>query len=245
MGGGAGFYAGTMPDRSVSRFLANVTRPAPLGSTVLYVDSTSQIKAGDWVRLWMIDAEATRGIYFTNKTDGTGSDNGTIIEETDGSRRRLSGLASFLPGSPQILRQAIADTLADAEMDDDTLAVLKRMALNAAWQADPAFFRGSGSGFHAAALDGTLPAWVYGENLADSGQLDWLGMVRANTPVRFSVRVASVGPDYIVLERALPYLISLDWKPQLYDLGPVQQVRARVRACICGLWSTTGRPWCG
>ena len=107
MGGGAGFYAGTMPDRSVSRFLANVTRPAPLGSTVLYVDSTSQIKAGDWVRLWMIDAEATRGIYFTNKTDGTGSDNGTIIEETDGSRRRqIDSLIRVAGSDPPAYRSA-------------------------------------------------------------------------------------------------------------------------------------------
>ena len=30
-----------------------------------------------------------------------------------------------------------------------------------------------------------------------------------------------MGPDYVVLKRALPYAVSMAWQPELYSLGPV------------------------
>ena len=66
------------------------------------------------------------------------------------------------------------------------LAALKRMAARAARLANPAAFKRAG--FHAAAVDGTIVAWIYGNNLVDSGPLDWQQMSAGKVPVRFAVQ---------------------------------------------------------
>ena len=117
---------------------------------MLSVDTTANIKPGDWVRLWLQDLDSTRGTTTTTPTSSGGDRRRRLLAVPRAANRQL-------PGSPDVLRQALAASLADSELTPAQLAALKRMAARAVPLADPAGFKRAG--FHAAALDGTLVAW--------------------------------------------------------------------------------------
>ena len=53
----------------------------------------------------------------------------------------------------------------------------------------------------------------------------------------------SVGPGYVVLKRALPYAVDLNWQPELYTLGPVvsqsgyEDFTVQFKWGACGGWA--------
>ena len=181
--------------RSGSKFRARITQPAARGTTTLYVNTTANINAGDWVRLWMLDLDATR--TATRRLLSSSSDDNMPEWDLD-EERELATLAAdsrqllstpshtYLPGSLDLLRRSLAISLSDPEITPVRLAALKRMAARAARLANPAAFKRAG--FHAAAVDGTIVAWIYGNNLVDSGPLDWQQMSAGKVPVRFAVQ---------------------------------------------------------
>ncbi|KAL4433787.1 hypothetical protein ABPG75_000228 [Micractinium tetrahymenae] len=74
-----------------------------------------------------------------------------------------------------------------------------------------------GQGVVTAAGDGTLDAYLYGENLASSAS------PYSGERIRFASRVRRVGDGWVELERPLPYDVRLGWEPALYSFAtPLQ-----------------------
>ena len=151
--------------KSGSKFKARITQPAARGTTILYVNTTSAIKAGDWVRLWMLDPDSTRtaGRRLLASDDAPGvadlADQ-DALHELEGISRQLLATDGhkYLPGSLEVLRRALAISLSDPENTPARLRALRRIAAAAARLAG-AF---KSSGFHTAAVDGTIVAWCEG-----------------------------------------------------------------------------------
>lgn len=72
-------------------------------------------------------------------------------------------------------------------------------------------------GVSAAAGDGTLDAYLYGENRASSAS------PYRGERIRFASRVRRVGNGWIEFERPLPYDVCLAWQPAIYEFAPPLQ----------------------
>ncbi|KAL4422481.1 hypothetical protein ABPG75_008678 [Micractinium tetrahymenae] len=94
-------------------------------------------------------------------------------------------------------------------MDPWLLAAARYAAL--ALLAEPA---GDPDKAPAQALSGTLDAYIYGENVVDSGRDG--GVYPQADHIRFIARVSAVGPSWIEFERSIPYGIRLKWKPVVH-----------------------------
>lgn len=71
------------------------------------------------------------------------------------------------------------------------------------------------------ALDGTLDAYLYGENIADSGRNG--DVYPRDDHIRFLSRVSAFGSNWIEFERAIPYDLRLKWKPVVHTFQPTVQ----------------------
>ncbi|PRW61133.1 polyadenylate-binding 4 [Chlorella sorokiniana] len=69
------------------------------------------------------------------------------------------------------------------------------------------------SGVSSAAQPGTLDAYLWGENLVDSGRNAFKGTDHN----RFSTRVVAKGADWLQLERPLPYDLRVRWQVWVYQ----------------------------
>lgn len=69
------------------------------------------------------------------------------------------------------------------------------------------------------APNGSIAAFVYGDGLADSG----LPGTLAEDEIAFSARVASVGKDWVALDRELPFPVRAQWTGVLHAFEPTVQ----------------------
>ncbi|PSC75203.1 band 7 [Micractinium conductrix] len=88
-----------------------------------------------------------------------------------------------------------------------------------------------------AAAKGTVGAWVYGDNVADSGPTS--GAV-AKDSVSLAARVVSIDGDYIVLDRDLPFPIMDGWDGVVTQYNPSVQGSGMERLTIAFDHATIG-----
>jgi hypothetical protein len=70
-----------------------------------------------------------------------------------------------------------------------------------------------------AAPSGSIAAWIYGDNLADSGR----GTVLNKDEVHFTAKVAAIGNDWVALDRPLPFPVRSSWVADVHRFDPTIQ----------------------
>ncbi|EFN53344.1 hypothetical protein CHLNCDRAFT_137072 [Chlorella variabilis] len=171
--------------------LARVTADADKGSWRLQVSSTAGIQVGQWVRIYALAPSPNRRRQLLQNgtavpASGPGGDAVGIAVEQSGAGGGAGGL---LPLTPVLQRQvAVAAEYAASELAEE--------------------------GVWASARGGTLDAYLYGDNLVDSGTNAFEGADH----IRFSFRVTAKGSNWIQLSRPLPYNLRTRWQVHVYQI---------------------------
>lgn len=215
---GGAFLQFTGRDPVGSR-ITTVTAGAPRGSTRLSVASSAKLAVGDWVALVLHDparaAAAAAGVAPPVKTVAQ------------------SQPAPGLTPSDAWLKDPVLYYALLAAWDSDdagsAMSAAQQAALKAsiyASLANPPKANASTdpSKAGAAAAPGTLTAWIYGDNLAYSGER----LSQLADSARFAARVVATGKDatgkdWVEVDRPIPYIVKTAWQPELRTYRPSLQ----------------------
>eukprot|EP00887_Chlorella_sp_A99_P006605 scaffold3.g6605.t1 len=211
-----GSFTGRDP---VGSRITTVTAGAPRGSTRLSVASSAKLAVGDWVALVLHDparaAAAAAGVAPPVKTVAQ------------------SQPAPGLTPSDAWLKDPVLYYALLAAWDSDdagsAMSAAQQAALKAsiyASLANPPKANASTdpSKAGAAAAPGTLTAWIYGDNLAYSGER----LSQLADSARFAARVVATGKDatgkdWVEVDRPIPYIVKTAWQPELRTYRPSLQ----------------------
>ncbi|PSC76865.1 band 7 [Micractinium conductrix] len=179
------------------------------GSTVLKVNSTAAVKPGQWVEL-VIDDDST----FDNPTGECGTRVGSAGAAAPDN---LAGLVvQQVP--PRWQRDPIVQLAMEslsAENQSGGISVQQAVAAAAQQAAD------TGRQVGAAMADpGTIAAWVYGENLADSGGPGAINPTAMRFTFKVLRRYRSGGSHYIEMDRDLVFAVKPGWSATLRQYLP-------------------------
>ncbi|KAL4427839.1 hypothetical protein ABPG75_001928 [Micractinium tetrahymenae] len=225
-----GFLAAVGPEINSTHTdykLASMTAKAVKGQRRLAVSNTTGIAVGQWVRLWASNPLKTRRGHSLLKApavteQGRAAALGAQAERVAALRtnaRRLQATADgFLPLSPameEAWRQAQACHVCTLLCFLPVACLLGRTGPGAGPARAPgAAIRGVGI----ASADGTLDAYIFGENMVSSGS-EPFPLER----IRFVSRVTKKGLKWIELERPLLYDLRLEWEPGVYSFEQAVQ----------------------
>ncbi|EFN55088.1 hypothetical protein CHLNCDRAFT_58107 [Chlorella variabilis] len=191
--------------------LARVKGDYPPGTTRLKVDSTAPFKAGMWVALLLNDQSTilpsgAKEPDYVNCTLAGGK--GRRLQQGSAAAR----LFALPPPSDPILQLALE---AAARETDEFILPQQAAAADALHAAS------GGEVVASMAPRGSVAAWIYGNNLVDSGGP---GALNENS-VRYSFRVKAVGRGYIDMDRPTIHQIKRAWTVTLhkYNYG-IQEV---------------------
>ncbi|KAL4433832.1 hypothetical protein ABPG75_000273 [Micractinium tetrahymenae] len=203
--------------RAPPKVLANVRVPAGTvlapGSRRLQVDSASKLQAGQWVQL-VLDDESTAYLpeeecAYRNALYGGGSAAAAAAAAAAAGGPTLSvkSMPAEIAADPIM---ALASASKAAAGGGDSIGLAEAATLDARERA--------AAGWVSAAMakPGTVAAWLYGENLADSGGPGAIN----NGSVRFAFKVTRKGSGWIESDRDIIYAVKPGWKAQLMQYKP-------------------------
>ncbi|KAL4418712.1 hypothetical protein ABPG77_000345 [Micractinium sp. CCAP 211/92] len=201
-----------------ARFLANVRVPkgtlvAP-GSRRLQVDSTSLITAGQWVQL-VIDDQSTADdpvaeCEYRKEVYGNLSSSGAAVaaESVAGAPvLSIQSMPAHIAADPIVALAAASKAAGEA---GQSVSLAEAAASDARQNAN------AGRVSAAMAKPGTVAAWLFGENLADSGGP---GAIDAGS-LQFAFQVLSKGAGWIEADRDILYTIKPGWNARLLSYKP-------------------------
>ncbi|PSC67722.1 band 7 [Micractinium conductrix] len=209
--------------------LSDLTAGATKGQRRLQVGSTRGIEEGQWVRIFARTPGRTpadrRGLLAADpllpqanrSSSGSGGDSSS--QPLADARRPLPASGASTSEEP-----GTSSTPSGPSTPSTPGGYLPMPAAFVAGQRDAVAMGldcdeelGCGAGVNMAAADGTLDAYLYGENLASSAR------PYDGERIRFASRVSRVGPTWIELERPLPYDLRMEWRPAVYTFAtPLQ-----------------------
>ncbi|KAI3429764.1 hypothetical protein D9Q98_010077 [Chlorella vulgaris] len=191
------------------------------GATRLPVSTTRGIRKGQWLTLWLDDdstaskpaeeCENMKDVY--NIT----TDSASAAVGVTSAGGAAGGSTPILQTRPLPAKLA-ADPFVQAALEAHTWAETEGISTVQAAAQDARFRAASGevSAAWARAKPGTVAAWVYGNNLVDSGGA---GAINGRA-VRMNFRVTRVGAGFIDIDRDLIYPLKPGWKATLAEYNP-------------------------
>ncbi|KAL4458885.1 hypothetical protein ABPG75_013750 [Micractinium tetrahymenae] len=193
-----GNNAGSNQDRNL---LARVTADVRKGDRRLQVSTTDGIEVGQWVRLYALASSHAR--RRLQSATAPGDPRTAAPPPPAGASRNATATPPQAPpasGSeegvlplPPALARLVAEGIQAAESEQVGVSV--------------------------AAQPGSIDAFIYGENLVDSGRNAFSG----SDHLRFPSRVTKVGQGYIELERPVPWDLRTEWQPVVHKFASTTQ----------------------
>ncbi|EFN59697.1 hypothetical protein CHLNCDRAFT_133242 [Chlorella variabilis] len=195
--------------------LAFVAGVVPAGAYRIPVTSTKLFTVGSWVRLYLNDNSTD----WVDKGGGGdrrrrhrrlmagGGDTATTAAIVDPATSRHLGKLVTRPVDPALLSSPVFVAAMEAALkfreEDAGLSPVEALAASGIAPPPP------GKVSTATAAPGTITAWVYGDNIADSGVVN--NTLRRDD-ISLIARVEAIGSGYIDLDRELPFPIQEGWE---------------------------------
>ncbi|PSC70392.1 Leukotriene A-4 hydrolase isoform A [Micractinium conductrix] len=232
-GGGFVGISGSNPASRLLQAVAAVTAPATRGDTRLYVSSTAPFTVGQWLLAAAAPAGSRKAL--ATKMSGLFS-NGWLQAAASAAAERdwdilPPGSLPAVPASakmgarkpPKLLLAAAKYATAGAYshwVNDQAEAVQVQPAATSAATVDVTAVARTLSAA-TAAEPFTLDAYLYGDNLVDSGTPT--EMFPRNDRLRMPFKVTAVGDGWIELDCPLPIDLRLAWQPAVFPYAPTVQ----------------------
>ncbi|PSC69036.1 band 7 [Micractinium conductrix] len=236
--GGAFISFRGVPQRSgnPATLLATVSSPVAAGDVRVPVSSTARFRVGQRVRIYVNDASTAGGrrrllqsaaasaasaVNLTSTLLGQPAPawllNDPVFQSALEGRRARGGSGG---GGLTVQEALVAEAVAAAEVGaEDASSAEDASVLAPAPAEDGSVAAASLDPTPRMATDGTLVAWVYGDNMADSGSEGAVDQDEVWVPGK----VAAVGQGWIQLERGMPFPVRAGWRGEVHLDAPSLQ----------------------